>query len=216
MAKPAITKRTTKAAALTYAELDTNFQNLQDATLTVKAGTGGTNVVADLNGTITLVAGTGVTLTGDNTAKTVTITGTANITGLTNPLVADLDTDGRAIFNSNGLNVTIREGLELGTGTGGTSINGFAGTTSLQLSANATTIANGVLITTTAIFLGNKASGTGSINIDNNATIGKQLFLRNVTTTQRNALTAFNGSILYNETTHKFQGYANGVWVDLH
>jgi hypothetical protein len=73
MAKPAITKRTTKAAALTYAELDTNFQNLQDATLTVKAGTGGTNVVADLNGTITLVAGTGVTLTGDNTAKTVTI-----------------------------------------------------------------------------------------------------------------------------------------------
>jgi hypothetical protein len=73
MAKPSITKRTTKAAALTYSELDTNFQNLADATLTLRAGTAGTNVTADLNGTITLVAGTNVTLTGDNSAKTITI-----------------------------------------------------------------------------------------------------------------------------------------------
>jgi len=74
MAKPAITKRAVKAAALTYTELDTNFQNLADATTTLKAGTGGTNVTADLNGTITVVAGAGITLTGDNTAKTITIT----------------------------------------------------------------------------------------------------------------------------------------------
>lgn len=25
-----------------------------------------------------------------------------------------------------------------------------------------------------------------------------------------------NGMLIYNEETHKFQGYANGVWVDLH
>ena len=25
-----------------------------------------------------------------------------------------------------------------------------------------------------------------------------------------------NGMIIYNEDTHKFQGYANGHWVDLH
>ena len=82
MAKPAITKRVTKAAALSYSELDTNFQNLADATITLTAGSGGTAVVSDLNGNITLVAGTGVTLTGNNTAKTITIntagTGTVN------------------------------------------------------------------------------------------------------------------------------------------
>lgn len=126
------------------------------------------------------------------------------------------DTAGGDIYNSTGLNVTIRDGLELGTGTGGTAIYGVSGTTSLQLGSTATNPANGILMTTTAIFLGNETSGTGSVYIDNIAFVRKQLLLRNVTTTQRNALTAYNGSILYNETTHKFQGYANGVWVDLH
>ena len=36
------------------------------------------------------------------------------------------------------------------------------------------------------------------------------------TTTERNALSPSNGDVAYNSTTHKFQGYANGVWVDLH
>ena len=77
MTKPAITKREVKGLALTYSELDTNFQNLRDATVSLTAGTGGTQVVSDLNGNITLVAGTGITLSGDNTAKTLTINGVA-------------------------------------------------------------------------------------------------------------------------------------------
>jgi hypothetical protein len=77
MAKPAITKRSVKEAALTYNELDTNFQNLADATISLTAGTAGTQVTSDLNGNITLVAGTGVTLSGDNTAKTITINSSA-------------------------------------------------------------------------------------------------------------------------------------------
>lgn len=73
MPKPTIVKRNTKGSALTFTEQDANFQNLADATVTLQAGTGGTNVVSDLNGTITLVAGSGVSISGDNTAKTVTI-----------------------------------------------------------------------------------------------------------------------------------------------
>ena len=37
----------------------------------------------------------------------------------------------------------------------------------------------------------------------------------NKTTTERDALSPVNGMMIYNSTEHKFQGYANGVWVDL-
>lgn len=73
MTKPSIVTRASKGSALTWTEGDTNLTNLRDATITIKAGSGGTDVVSDLNGTVTLVAGTNVTLSGDNTAKTVTI-----------------------------------------------------------------------------------------------------------------------------------------------
>ena len=36
------------------------------------------------------------------------------------------------------------------------------------------------------------------------------------TTTERDALASANGDMVYNSTTNKFQGYANGAWVDLH
>ena len=36
-----------------------------------------------------------------------------------------------------------------------------------------------------------------------------------LTTTQRNALTAANGMVIYNTRDNKFQGYENGAWVNL-
>lgn len=39
--------------------------------------------------------------------------------------------------------------------------------------------------------------------------------LPSLTTTQRNALTAANGMIIYNSTDNKFQGYENGAWANL-
>lgn len=71
MTKPVIVRRLVKASSLTYEEHDTNFQNLADATVSLKAGTGGTDVVSDLNGVITLVAGDNIEITGDNSAKTI-------------------------------------------------------------------------------------------------------------------------------------------------
>ena len=44
---------------------------------------------------------------------------------------------------------------------------------------------------------------------------GGILFPR-LSTTQRNAFNPANGLVIYNTTVHKFQGYANYSWVDLH
>jgi hypothetical protein len=44
----------------------------------------------------------------------------------------------------------------------------------------------------------------------------KAILNSRMTTAQRNALSAINGMQIYNTTDDKFQGYANGSWVDLH
>jgi len=42
------------------------------------------------------------------------------------------------------------------------------------------------------------------------------LAMASFTTTERNALTPQNGDVIYNTTDSKFQGYAGGIWVNLH
>jgi hypothetical protein len=111
MAKPTIVTRAGKGSALTWTEGDANLTNLQDATVTIVAGTGGTSVVSDLNGSVTLVAGTNVTLTGDNTAKTVTINATGGggdlVDDTTPQLGGALDVNGFAITSTSNANVEI-------------------------------------------------------------------------------------------------------------
>ena len=86
MTKPAITLRSVKGTALSHSELDTNFTNLDNATVSLQAGTAGTVVNSDLNGTITLVAGSNILLGGNDTNKTITITSInpgGTVTGVT-------------------------------------------------------------------------------------------------------------------------------------
>jgi len=99
MAKPTIVTRVGKGSELTWTEQDSNFTNLQDATVAIKAGSAGTSVTSDLNGEIVLVAGSNITLTGDNTAKTVTIAAAGGdvVSDTTPQLGGDLDVNGFAI-----------------------------------------------------------------------------------------------------------------------
>ena len=50
----------------------------------------------------------------------------------------------------------------------------------------------------------------------NNVEVGETVLFPSLTTTERNALTASNGMVVYNETTDKLQVYAGGSWTDLH
>jgi hypothetical protein len=279
MAKPAITKRAVKAAALTYAELDTNFQNLADATLTLTAGSGGTQVTADLNGTITLVAGTGITLTGNNTAKTVTITGAT--TGLVN-LVEDttpqlggaLDVNGQIITSTGNGDIElnpagtgavrlIADTILVGDGAGTVTIDTnsgqalqlrdpFTDPTAIGIGATNVTVYGNLAVTGDSITLSGAGgsqnfittNGDDSITLRTDGTTGSSASvfvsgganggvglvavgtgfvytnsafrLFTLSTTDRDLLTATNGMVIYNTTTHKFQGRANGTWVDLH
>lgn len=56
-------------------------------------------------------------------------------------------------------------------------------------------------------------TANGSVTV---TTTAGALTVPRMNTTQRNALTAAVGMIIYNTSTSKFQGYAGSSWVDLH
>jgi hypothetical protein len=59
----------------------------------------------------------------------------------------------------------------------------------------------------------------GPVTVNNGLTVtttSAAFTLPRMTTTQRNALTAAEGMIIYNTTDDKFQGYAGSSWVNLH
>ena len=61
------------------------------------------------------------------------------------------------------------------------------------------------------------ASDIGTTNVTASEQVSAQIFKANgYTQAQRDSLSAANGMIIYNTDSNKFQGHANGVWVDLH
>jgi hypothetical protein len=182
MAKPTIVTRATKGSSLTWTEGDANITNLRDATLTLKAGTGGTDVISELNGVLTIVAGTNVTLTGDNTAKTLTINASGGSGGiaLTDLSVGTEGTasgDGAIAYNNTtgvftytpptaaGIGALVSGGA-LGTPSSGTVTN-LTGTASININGTvgATTASTGAFTTLSAT--GTITAGT----LNTNATI---------------------------------------------
>jgi hypothetical protein len=59
------------------------------------------------------------------------------------------------------------------------------------------------------------ANPTESLDVRGNAKVEGFVQFGSLTTTERNALTAANGMVIYNSTTNRFQGYQNGSWINI-
>jgi len=235
MAKPAVTLRGTKGSPLTNDELDTNFENLRDATITLQADTSGTNVVAELNGTITLVAGSGITLAGDNSTKQITVTNTFGSGTLNSDSIqiGDSTTDDIVFEPPTGYTakdvVFTTDGFILASQVGANVIRGDSGSLTLatykeDYPFGATPTAGASIVfdqdasggSTIAITAENTGISFGGVSGDDTLSVTGQFIVDNLTSTEIAALSAAQGAIVFNTTTSKFQGYDGTTWNDLH
>jgi hypothetical protein len=105
MTKPAITSRTTKGAALTYSELDTNFSNLRDSTISVTGDTG--TITNNLNDSFKVSGGVGLTSSVSGTTLTVNLDNTAVTPGSYTFTSLTVDAQGRiTAASSNTVNLS--------------------------------------------------------------------------------------------------------------
>ena len=72
-----------------------------------------------------------------------------------------------------------------------------------------------VTLTNGNLAVGSFAAATEKLEVYGNTTVSGFVQFGSLTTTQRNALTAANGMVIYNSTDNKFQGYEDGGWANL-
>lgn len=86
----------------------------------------------------------------------------------------------------------------------------------IQTTGNITFAGNTIAVSNTSPIVISSGSSIQLNTTTRVEVINNPIKMANLTTTQRDALSASNGDIIYNTSSNKFQGYASGSWVDLH
>ena len=190
-----------------YTDTDTTYTAGSGLTLT---GTVFSN--PDPDQTVSLL-GTGATVV-TGTYPNFTINSTDNNTDTTYTAGANVSISGSNVISSTDTNTDTDTQYTAGSGLTltGTAFSLNASPTFTNITTAGLTVTGAGNITLSS---GNDLSLTATDRVKVTGTTPFRL--ATMTTTERNAIAlAENGDTIYNTTTNKFQGYANGAWVDLH
>lgn len=128
--------------------------------------------------------------------------------------------NGTAYVNVGGSTVTLDEFDGNGSDTAFTlSQTGSAASTIVSINGTVQEATNTYTVSGTTLTFNEEPATGDKIQVRNffgGSELQPASKFQSYTTTQRNALSPSNGDVVYNSTTHKFQGYANGGWVDFH
>lgn len=210
MAKPTITTRDGKGAALTYSELDTNFTNLRDASITVTDGVNSTAI--DLNGTIQFTSGSNVTVTENNGVITIASTAGSGLTDSDTILLGQQDAD-TVVLSAQSTGPQPYKGIQLTnfvTNSDERAYLTLANSGSITLHAGDT---RSLLLETPQC---NLLLVQGVVSVaGTKLQLAQPVRVWRQSTAQIATITAEAGMIVFDSTTNEFKGYNGTTWVVL-